>query len=59
MCSSDKKPVIQMSLSGKFIDEYESIHLASRVTGIVRSNIIESINNKGRKSAGGFKWKLK
>lgn len=52
----DKKPVLQLSLDGEFIAEYESIMEAKRVTGI---NTISGVCHGKRKTAGGYRWEFK
>ena len=52
------KDVIQLSLNGSTINEFESISEASRKTGIIRGNIWDVMNGR-RNHAGGFKWKYK
>ncbi len=50
------KPVIQMTLEGKVIREWESIAEADRSLGLCSGNITKCC--KGRyKTSGGFKWK--
>lgn len=54
------KPVIQYSLEGEFINEYQSASEASRFLGKSGSNIANCANNKpGHLTAYGFKWKWK
>lgn len=52
------KAVIQLSLDGEYIAEYESGEEASRKTNINHSNITSVLTGK-RKSAGGYCWKYK
>ena len=55
-----KEPVIQLTKSGEFVAEFESIAEASRNTGVEKTNIGETCANKGyRKSAGGYVWVYK
>ncbi len=49
------KPIIQLSLDGQFIQEFESAYEAERVLKIHNSAIIGVIKGR-RRSAGGFKW---
>lgn len=49
------KPVLQYSISGELIAKYESIKLASKITGIGASHISDVCKQK-RKRAGGFFW---
>jgi hypothetical protein len=52
------KPVIQYDLKGNKIRTFKDISEASRVIGICRSHITESIRGTNRhKTAGGFIWK--
>lgn len=51
-----KKRVIQFSLEGKLITEYNSVAEASRFTGINKFSIAK-VCRLERKQAGGFKWK--
>lgn len=48
--------IIQLSLDGKFIKEYDSMQEASKQTGIKQGNISLCCSNF-RKKAGGFTWK--
>ena len=49
--------VIQYDKQGNFIARYESIGKASKITGIRRGDISNTIHNR-QKSAGGFIWKM-
>jgi hypothetical protein len=59
------KAVVQLTLSGEKINEYESLHEASRKTGVGLPNIWKAVNggyNKHGKwrrahTAGGYKWR--
>ena len=52
--------VVQYTLDGEFIAEYQSIAEAARKTGIKQSNISHCcIGTYGFKTAGGFIWKYK
>lgn len=59
------KAVVQLSLSGKKINEYESVSDASRETGVIRQNIRNAANGgfyvHGKwmrlHTAGGYKWR--
>lgn len=53
-----RKAVVQLSLSGKFIKEYRSTKEASEETGIDRRQISCAINHIG-KQAQGYLWVLK
>lgn len=50
-----KTPIIQLSMDGKFIREFESIKNASLHTGIKHGNIYSAYRGNS-KSAGGFMW---
>ena len=52
------KAVLMFSKDGELIDEYHSLHSASRETGVSPSKICVVCKNK-RKTAGGFIWKYK
>lgn len=52
-----KKPIIQMTMDGEIVKEYESITDAVNC-GFLRSKISLCCNGK-RKSSGGFRWKFK
>jgi len=49
------KPVIQMSVSGRFIKEWYSQSHAFRTTGVMQTDISSCCRGR-RKTAGGFKW---
>ena len=49
-------PVKQLSLNGKFIQEYHSQGAAYRATGVPRSSIYHCLA-QNRKHAGGYVWK--
>lgn len=51
----NNKHIVQTTLTGEFINEYESRGLASIATGVSSGNIWLVLNRK-RKSAGGYKW---
>ena len=56
--STVKKPVIQLSLDGMVIKQFESTIEAERELGINHSNISRCCDNKPHyNTAGGFKWK--
>lgn len=58
--SKIKRPVVQLNKDGSFVNEYESISEACRITGITYTTIQEVCNKVGyRKSAGGFVWVYK
>lgn len=52
------KSVIQYTLDGEFVSEYETISEASRVNGIKVTNICKCCKGKANK-AGGYVWKYK
>lgn len=55
-CSKDKrKVVLQYSLNGKFIKEFESIIKVERILKINHGHISQCCSGK-RKTSGGFKW---
>lgn len=53
-----RKPVIQLSLCGEYINEWESLSLVKKVLGINVSDISKVCKGK-RKTASGFKWMYK
>lgn len=55
---SHKRPILQYTLDGKFVAEYESIREAVLKTGI-KSIPNYLLKQKYRKSAGGYLWKYK
>lgn len=63
MCNKRKrkcKTILQYTMNGEFIAEYESASEAEKILGISANSIRESITNKyRRKSAGGYTWKYK
>lgn len=65
---SRRKPIIQLSLNGEFIREWESATIASKELGISEGSIWYAANNTPYKrygkqyylnQAGGYKWKYK
>lgn len=55
-----RKPILQYSLEGDFIKEWDSQSTASRILGISQPNLSQCLNpNSYRKSCGGYKWKYK
>lgn len=56
--SRNKKPVIQTTISGQFIREFESITLAASALNINKGNL-QMCLNRNRKTSGGFKWQFK
>jgi hypothetical protein len=52
-----RKPVVQLTLDGKYIDTFESVVDASKKTGIAKTTIGYVCNREGyHRSAGGFLW---
>lgn len=59
ICASKrKKPVIQLSINGDFIKEWDSARDCKNVTGFLESKIWECCNGS-RKSHKGYKWVYK
>ena len=52
------KPIIQYSLTGEKLAEFEGLHDAARKLNIYQGNISSALNGR-YKTAGGFKWKYK
>jgi len=50
-----RKVVQKISAKGRLLAEYESIHQASKISGVQRENIRSCLHGK-RKKAGGFMW---
>lgn len=57
MIEVTKKPVLQISLSGELVKEWESISAAARGTGILLANISRCAHG-GRPTAGGYRWEI-
>lgn len=55
---SQGRSVEQLDDNGDVIDEFYSMNLASRSTGIPQPNIHKACNGK-RHTAGGYKWRYK
>ena len=55
---NQNQSIIQLSLSGDFIDEYNSVIEADKKLHINQSSIVKCCKGK-RKTAGGFKWMYK
>lgn len=53
------RPVVQLSLDGVLLHEYESGAEASRQTGIIHSHILECCAGKRYKTVGGYVWKYR
>ena len=56
--NTKKRKIYKLDLDGKILEEYESISMASRETGILKGNIIAVLADR-KMTAGGFKWKYK
>lgn len=56
--NTNKREILQIDLDGNIVEEYDSISLCSRETGIKKSNIFDCLANRKR-TAGGFKWSYK
>lgn len=56
-----RKPILQYSKTGEFIAEFESIKIASDITGVHKGNISSCACNDSRRGryAGGFLWRHK
>lgn len=54
----NRKPVIQYSLSGEYINEFDSLTSAQEQTGVAMASIIRQIQGKVKR-AGKFKWEFK
>lgn len=54
----NSKPVLQFTLKGEFVAEYESRGLAAKLSGIPSSSIWEAMNGI-LEHAGGFLWEYK
>lgn len=55
-----KKPVVQLSLTGAWVAEYDSVVAAAANTGIAKTVISQvCTRSKYRKSSGGFIWVYK
>jgi len=53
-----RKPVIQYSLEGDYINEFDSLTIAQEQTGVHIASIVRQIQGKVKR-AGKFKWKFK
>lgn len=58
MQEARKRALVQMTLDGKIVAEYESSHEAKRATGINQSNISQCCLGK-RHTARGYRWQFK
>jgi hypothetical protein len=52
----NRKPILQFTLTGEFIQRYDSVKTASKELGI-KSSGIENCGRGSSKSSGGFIWK--
>jgi len=52
----NRKPILQFTLTGEFIQRYDSVKTASKELGI-KSSGIENCSRGSSKSSGGFIWK--
>lgn len=52
------KPVVQLALSGKILNEYQTAKEAYEKTGVSRSGICNCCKGR-KKAAGGYVWKYK
>lgn len=52
------KPVEQLDLDGNVIDEFYSMCVAAKITGVPQPNI-HKVCNGVRRTAGGYKWRYK
>ena len=58
--NSQCKPILQLTITGKFITEHHSINGAARTTGILRTAINNALAKKsGLSYSGGFIWRYK
>lgn len=53
-----QKPILQCTIEGEIIAEFESMNEAERITGTAHSGISKCCNGK-QKMVNGFKWKYK
>ena len=51
-----EKPIQQYTLDGQFVDRYNSVKIASKITGINYATITQAARGK-YKQAGGYVWK--
>lgn len=52
------RAVVQLNMDGNVIDEFYSMGVASKTTGIPQPNIFKVCNGE-RNTAGGYKWRYK
>ena len=57
--ATGKKPVIQLSKSGEFIAEFDSVRSAAKQTGFFAENISRAAKGITSKSYKGFLWVFK
>ena len=55
---SKKKPISKFSLSGEWLEDYNSISDAAQSIGLTISSISKTLKNE-KYTAGGYRWKLK
>ena len=52
------RPVLQMSITGRYLGVYESVSEAARETKLSRTAITNALNKKaGLQFSGGYVWK--
>jgi hypothetical protein len=57
---NQRKPVIQLTLDGKFVNEWPSVWSVNYELGIDPGTIIKVCKGKSKhKTAGGYLWKYK
>lgn len=56
---SQRRKVVQLTLNGEFVAEYDSISDAGRKTGVPRETIGKCCRGNKYKSTGGYKWQYK
>lgn len=60
IAKSHSIPVVQLTLSGEFIQEFPSAKIAADILGLIRTNITACCKKKPKKvSVGGYKWMYK
>lgn len=52
------RAVVQLNTDGNVVDEFYSMGVASKTTGIPQPNIFKVCNGE-RNTAGGYKWRYK
>lgn len=53
----NRKPIIQLKITGEVVKKYGSTEEASKATGLNRKNICKVVNGENH-TAGGYKWKF-